>query len=171
MNRHLLEQLFEWSAIRWLAAAGYLARGAFWWALGRRYRAFSDLCWVARASRTPFLQARAERVVLRVIEHIRRTGHNPIADWYRADRASAACANIYKQGGRGSADLLRDLIVLRAATKDEKGVVLLKYVRTFHAIVALLDVDAHDDFADTQRELPIHLIVGRDADSVGSPFR
>jgi glycosyltransferase involved in cell wall biosynthesis len=47
---------------------------------------------------------------------------------------------VYTQSGGGPHDLLRDLIVLKRRTRDEKGVILLKYVRTFDAVVAMLDL-------------------------------
>src|SRR5690606_13772047 len=42
--------------------------------------------------------------------------------------------------GRGTFDLFRDFIVLKEARDREKGVILLKYVRTFEAVVALFDL-------------------------------
>ena len=86
------------------------------------------------------LQRLSERVVFGVIAQANRTGHNPLLDWYRADPSSQACADLYSLTGHGSADLLRDLIVLKSASASEKGVVLLKYVRTFSAVVALFDL-------------------------------
>jgi glycosyltransferase involved in cell wall biosynthesis len=46
----------------------------------------------------------------------------------------------YTLSGGGPHELFRDLIVLKAATDTEKGVILLKYARTFSAIAALLDL-------------------------------
>lgn len=140
MTNAWIEALFEWSAVRWIAAVAFLCRGGLWWVIGRRYRAMVDFCWVARVSNVPLLQRLAERVVFSVIAEASRTGHNPLLDWYRADRASQRCAELFSLTGQGSADLLRDLIVLKSATEAEKGVILLKYVRTFSAVVAMFDL-------------------------------
>ncbi len=140
MTNAWMETLFEWSAVRWIAAVAFLCRGGLWWAIGRRYRAMVDYCWVARVSNVPLLQRLAERVVFGVLAEANRTGRNPLLDWYRADHASQECAELFSLTGHGSADLLRDLIVLKSATAGEKGVILLKYVRTFSAVVALFDL-------------------------------
>ena len=110
-----MEALFEWRAVRWTAAIAFLCRGGLWWAVGRRYRAMVDFCWVVRVSNVPSLQRLAERVVFGVLAEAKRTGHNPLVDWYRADRASQECAELFSLTGHGSADLLRDLIVLKSA--------------------------------------------------------
>ena len=135
-----MEALFELRAIRWTAAIAFLCRGGLWWAVGRRYRAMVDFCWVVRVSNVPSLQRLAERVVFGVLAGAKRSGHNPLVDWYRADRASQECAELFSLTGHGSADLLRDLIVLKSATAEEKGVILLKYARTFSAVVAMFDL-------------------------------
>ena len=140
MNNAWMEALFEWSAVRWIAAVAFLCRGGLWWAIGRRYRAMVDFCWVVRVSNVPSLQRLAERAVFGVLAEANRTGQNPLLDWYRADPASRACADLFSLTGQGSADLLRDLIVLKSAAGSEKGVILLKYVRTFSAVVALFDL-------------------------------
>ena len=68
-----------------------------------------------------------------------QTRPNPIVDWYRADPASRQCGDL-SLTGHGTADLWRDLIVLKSPSGDEKGVILLKYARTFSAVVALFDL-------------------------------
>ncbi len=55
-------------------------------------------------------------------------------------KASTACASMYSLTGLGSHDIFRDLIVLKSSSPDEKGVVLLKYARTFDAVIALFDL-------------------------------
>ena len=141
MNRAWLEALFEWSAVRWLAATVLMGRGGMWWITGRRYRAFVDICWVARVSGVVPWEGIADRLVFRVLGEAKRTGRNPVVDWYRADSASRECADLFTLTGNGKADLLRDLIVLKSPSGDEKGVILLKYVRTFSAVVALFDLE------------------------------
>jgi glycosyltransferase involved in cell wall biosynthesis len=71
----------------------------------------------------------------------RRTGRNPLVAAYLASSLSRRCAATFSLAGTGPNDLFRDLIVLKAATGDEPGVILLKYARTFEAVVALLECD------------------------------
>jgi glycosyltransferase involved in cell wall biosynthesis len=70
-----------------------------------------------------------------------RTGRNRLVDSYLEESASAICASRYSLAGQGKNDLFRDLIVLKRATAEEKGVILLKYSKTFDAVVALFDLD------------------------------
>jgi glycosyltransferase involved in cell wall biosynthesis len=58
---------------------------------------------------------------------------------YRSDSSSSELASIFAVSG-GTADLFRDVIVLKRATADERGVILLKYARTFDAMNAMFDV-------------------------------
>lgn len=141
MNKAWLEALFEWRAVRWLAGAAFMARAAGWAVVGRPYRALVDVCWVARVSNVAPWRGLAESIVFRIVDRVKRTGRNPVIDWYRADGASRECAHLFSLTGRGSADLLRDLIVLKSPSDREKGVILLKYARTFSAVVALLDLE------------------------------
>ncbi|MGE0465669.1 MAG: glycosyltransferase [Steroidobacteraceae bacterium] len=60
---------------------------------------------------------------------------------YLSSSLSRRCAEKFSLAGTGPNDLFRDLIVLKAASTAEKGVILLKYARTFEAVVALLDFD------------------------------
>jgi glycosyltransferase involved in cell wall biosynthesis len=124
---------------RWAIGLALLSRGSLYLAAGKLYRALDDIAWVARASDAGWLTRAAERIVLDAVEAIRRTGRNAVRESFLADRASAALAASYSLHG-GRHELLRDLIVLKRATADEKGVVLLKYVRTFDAVVSMFDL-------------------------------
>lgn len=141
MMRAWIERLFEWRLVRWLAATAFLARGAILLLLGRRYRAINDFCWIARVSRVAPLQRIARARIDRELEVARRTGRNPLVAAYLASSLSRRCAATFSLAGTGPNDLFRDLIVLKASSPDEKGVILLKYARTFEAVVALLDFD------------------------------
>ncbi len=141
MMRTWIERLFEWRLVRWLAATAFLLRGALLLLLGRRYRAISDLCWVVRVSRVAPLQRIARARIDRELDAARHTGRNPLVAAYLASSLSRRCAATFSLAGTGQNDLFRDLIVLKAAAPDEKGVILLKYARTFEAVVALLDID------------------------------
>jgi glycosyltransferase involved in cell wall biosynthesis len=81
----------------------------------------------------------AMKRVLAVAARASSGSGNPVIDAYRADSSSAQLAEIFTIQG-GKQDLWRDLIVLKRATDSEKGVILLKYARTFSAVVALFDM-------------------------------
>jgi glycosyltransferase involved in cell wall biosynthesis len=141
MSQEILESLSKYGTVQWAAALAVGARATTYGLLGRDYRAFADTCWVARVSTAEPLRAAAHRRVLESCSQSLRNGRNPLVDAYRADSASSACGSLYTITGRGKHDLWRDVMVLKGARGDEKGVILLKYARTFDAVVALLDVE------------------------------
>ena len=141
MSRTFVEALFEWRIVRWLAGFAMLGRASCWVLLRRPYRAFVDVCWVARVPAVAPWSDLAQLLVLRVMSRVQRSGRNPLIDWYRHDAASRDCADLFSLTGRGTADLFRDLIVLKSPSIEEKGVILLKYARTFSAVAALFDLD------------------------------
>lgn len=136
----LAETLRELPALRWLLGYVLLARGLAYLATGRLYRALNDLGWVARGSGAYPANVFARALVLREARRAAR-GDNPIRRSYLEDAESAALAASYSLNG-GPHELLRDLIVLKSATATEKGVILLKYGRTFNAVIAMLDLQA-----------------------------
>jgi Glycosyl transferases group 1 len=140
MTRAFQQAVFRLAPARWAISIGLLSRGLLHFGRGRLYRGLDDLCWVWRVSGMPALKRAAHRRIFGTIETIRQTGRNAVVDSYLEDPASAACAAIYTQSGGGPHDLLRDLIVLKRRTQNEKGVILLKYVRTFDAVISMLDL-------------------------------
>jgi hypothetical protein len=139
MIRTLAHALFELRLVRWLAALVFLGRGALLLACGRRYRGISDLCWIVRVSGIESLRRLAQAVIFRYIDETRRTGHNFLIESYLHSSLSKRCAALYSLSGGGPHDIYRDLIVLKPYMRGEKGVILLKYARTFEAVVALMD--------------------------------
>ena len=140
MNPARMEALFNIGLIRWAAAVTVFLRGALFLILGNRYRGMNDLCWVSRVSRVGFLKNRADAVIGRMIERIRHDGKNILVDSYLSGKASIACASLYSLTGLGPHDIFRDLIVLKSPSSGGKGVILLKYARTFEAVIALFDL-------------------------------
>ena len=124
---------------RWAAGVAALGRGRLYLRRGLLYRGLRDLCWAARVSSAGMART-AERGVFDVLKRMRADRWSLVESYHR-DPASVACAGIFSLEG-GSADLFRDLIVLKRATAQEKGVILLKYARTFSAVHALLDMRA-----------------------------
>jgi len=126
--------------VRWVAACFFYLRAGLFGALGRRYRAFDDLCWIVRVTHAQPWLTLARRALDRELAETRRTGVNPFLEAFLADPSAEAVASLYSITGRGPHDLWRDVIVLKAASADEKGVILLKYARTFSALAALADL-------------------------------
>jgi glycosyltransferase involved in cell wall biosynthesis len=131
---------FGFRPVRWAVAILFIALGGFYRLVGRPYRALHSFCWVVRVSNTGAPRALARRLVFRTIARIRAAPDNPVIQMFRRDPASAAVAALYQESGVGPRDLFRDVMVLKKATDGEKGVILLKYARTFAALVALGDV-------------------------------
>jgi glycosyltransferase involved in cell wall biosynthesis len=141
MNIASPQSLIELPVARSVASLALLLRGGLFGLSGRRYRALDDYCRAERLSSPGFIRRIAESKVNAAIANIRAAASNPVLADYLADDASRADAAVFALEGKGGrAELLRDLIVLKAATADEKGVILLKYARTFSAVIALLDL-------------------------------
>lgn len=128
--------------VRSLAAIVLLLRGGMFVVLGRRYAGMCDLCRVVRIAHKGVLRNFAYRVVMQAVNKIRLTGNNFLVDAYLAESASKKCADLYSISGTGPHEIFRDLIVLKSPTSGEKGVILLKYSRTFAAMFALFDTRA-----------------------------
>jgi glycosyltransferase involved in cell wall biosynthesis len=139
VSRAWRERIFGFVLVRWLLGLAFVCRGALRRLIGNEYRGLDDWCWVARVSNVWPWQPLARRVVLRAADRL-RTGPNTVVKSYLASSESTACASLFTITGSGPHDLLRDLIVLKSAAPGERGVVLLKYVRTFDAVIALFDL-------------------------------
>lgn len=142
MNAPSIEALFRIGVVRLVVAALFLSRGMLFLVIGKRYKGMNDLCWVVRVADIGWLQATAGRLLFREIERSRLPGHPSLIDAYHADSSSVELIASYAIGGGGPHDLFRDLIVLKKPSGAEKGVILLKYARTFSAVAALLDLPA-----------------------------
>lgn len=140
MNRTLMEALFNIGLIRGVVAGAFFVRGVLFLMLGCSYRGMNDLCWVSRVTGVGGVKKRADVIIEKMVERIRHDGKNILADSYLSDKASMACASLYSITGLGPHDIFRDLIILKSSTSEEKGVVLLKYARTFDAVIALFDL-------------------------------
>lgn len=134
------ERLFRFAFVRYTAGALALLRALLRLSCGRTYSAMVDFCWIVRVANTGWPARVARRHVFRLVEIARSNDENPLVSAYLQDSASKDMANAYALSGCGKHDLFRDLIVLKQRTAAERGVILLKYARTFSATVALLDL-------------------------------
>jgi glycosyltransferase involved in cell wall biosynthesis len=140
MTQSLQETAIRFRLVRFALGSFFLARGTFFRLLGNEYRFLNDYCWTARVADVWPLSGVARRAVMAAVRRF-QDGPNTLVACYRRNAASDACASLYSITGRGTHDLFRDLIVLKRSTPEEKGVILLKYARTFDAVVALFDLE------------------------------
>lgn len=140
MQSAVLGRLFNVHLLRWVGVAIVFLRGTLF-LMGRNcYRGMNDLCRVSRVSGEGYLKRVADAIIWKLIERIRQGGgQNILIDSYLSSKASVACASLYSLTGAGPHDIFRDLIVLKSSSPDEKGVVLLKYARTFDAVISLFE--------------------------------
>jgi glycosyltransferase involved in cell wall biosynthesis len=134
-----METVLEFAPVRALAAFALLCRAFVNERRGRAFPSLDDFCRVVRLSESGWMNRIALERVFSSVEAARSTSANPVIATYLADPASARLAAIFTIRG-GKQDLWRDLVVLKRATDTEKGVILLKYARTFSAVVALFDM-------------------------------
>jgi glycosyltransferase involved in cell wall biosynthesis len=134
MARAFQENVFQYWIVRVAISVFFLCRGTIRQLRGRRYRALLDFCWIERVSNVTFMRRIVRPAVLR------KADSNAMVQDYRRDPIAAQAAAAFALDGSGSNSLLRDLLVLKSASADEKGVILLKYAKTFDAVQALLDV-------------------------------
>jgi glycosyltransferase involved in cell wall biosynthesis len=136
-----LSPFLELGSVRTIGAAALLVRGAGFLAGGSLYRAMNDICRVFRVAGQGPLKDAAGSAVRWMTGRLRGgDGPNVLMQSYLASSASGACASLYSIAGSGPHDIFRDLIVLKRSSPEEKGVILLKYARTFDAVIALFDL-------------------------------
>lgn len=137
----LLEWLFNIRLVRWVAGTFFFIRGYLWLIAGNPYRGMIDLCWVSRVSGVEWIKHFSDIFIDGMIEKLKQEKENQLIASYLQNKASYACASLYSVAG-GSKNIFRDVIVLKSAFHDEneKGVILLKYARTFEAVIALFDL-------------------------------
>jgi glycosyltransferase involved in cell wall biosynthesis len=134
MTRAFQESVFQYWIVRLAVSVFFLCRGTIRQLRGRRYRALLDFCWIERVSDVTFMR----RIVWRRV--VRIGSSDAIVQDFRRDPISTQAAAAFALDGTGSNSLFRDLLVLKSASRSEKGVILLKYAKTFDAVQALLDV-------------------------------
>lgn len=104
------------------------------------YDAISDLCWVYRVSAVGFLRALAYRVITNFIFG-RNAGDGRLMKAFLNSDASGRAANRIVKREAAFDSIFRDIIMLKAPTAGEKGVVVLEYTTRFDLFIALFDFD------------------------------
>lgn len=138
----LVRTLFDFKPLRSAIAAGALLRGGIYLLLGSRYRGIKDLCWVYRVAGIGLYRRIAIRAIKKSALSASAAGSNEILDSFLRSRFASSAARKYVQSGNGgSNDLFRDVMVLKKQDKAEKGVIIIKYAKTFEAFLSFFDMD------------------------------
>jgi glycosyltransferase involved in cell wall biosynthesis len=138
-STEIARSLFRFAPVRAAAAAAFVARGAVHAVLDP-YRAITEFAWVVRVARTPVLSSIAFAMVSRAIEGQRAGRGTMVHALLRSPMAEEGKRRwLDKDGSLDKA--YRDMLVLKAPTAGEKGVLLLKYTAKFEVFVSLFDVE------------------------------
>jgi glycosyltransferase involved in cell wall biosynthesis len=131
--------LFRFWPVRALAGLFFLVRGLVALPLAA-YRGITDLCWVHRVSGIGPLQRLALRVITGYLFD-RRAGDGRLMKAFLASDAAARAANRILKREAEFDSMFRDIMVLKAPSRGEKGVMVLEYTARFDLFVALFDFD------------------------------
>lgn len=135
----LKRRLFHFWPVRAIVAGFFFARGTAFF-LVDPFRAITDFCWIYRVSGIGVFRAVAYRVVLRAIRN-GRSGANGLVEAFLESPASERCRRRFLGPGGALDPAFRDILVVKPASRDEKGVLLLKYTAKFDLFVSLFDLD------------------------------
>lgn len=134
----LKNQLFRVWLIRAVVGSFVLVRGVLVMFVDR-YRGISDLCWVYRVSRVSLLRLIAYRIVTDFVFK-ERAGENPLVEAFLNSGVPASTIKRFLGNGESLDPVFRDLLVLKPASKEEKGVMVLEYSQKFDLCMALFDM-------------------------------
>jgi glycosyltransferase involved in cell wall biosynthesis len=139
--RRIVEHLFEKWVVRAIVGGLLFARGGSFLLFGQVYKASVDYCWVYRVSDVRLLRALSLPIIKWIIKAGDRTEQNLIRNSFLKGKEALRARQQYSLSGKGSLDLMRDVIVLKEKAEDEKGVILIKYTPTFDAFLSFFDVE------------------------------
>jgi glycosyltransferase involved in cell wall biosynthesis len=130
--------LFRAWPVRALVGLFFLCRGTLYLFLDR-YKSASDFCWIYRVSRIRPLRWIAYRIVLRFISD--GVSRQKLVEAFLKSKDRFICEKRYLGSDRKLDSIFRDIIVIKPAHENEKGVLLLKYTAKFDLFVSLFDLD------------------------------
>jgi hypothetical protein len=106
-----------------------------------KYDGLSDICWLYRVSDIAFFKKIARNYINNIVSKVKKGGRNPFINAFHLSASFIKCKNKYSIESNEKQNILRDIIILKQASTNEKGVILLKYTETFEAFIALFDTD------------------------------
>jgi glycosyltransferase involved in cell wall biosynthesis len=104
-----------------------------------QYKGISDFCWVYRVSRIRTLRSIAYHIITKILKN--NSGENRLVKAFLMSECSSECRDRFLGPTKNLASVFRDVMVLKSAMKDEKGVLLLKYAAKFDLFISLFDLD------------------------------
>lgn len=131
--------LFKVWPIRAVVAIFFLVRGLVRLRIDP-FKGISDFCWIYRVSRIGMLRPIAYRIVTDFVLKD-RSGENRLVKAFLMSESSSLCQARLLGPNRNMKSIFRDIIVLKPAMEDEKGVLLLKYMARFDLFISLFDLD------------------------------
>lgn len=132
-------RLFKFWLVRFIVGGFFLCRGLL---RMRRdpYKGVTDLCWVCRVSDVGLLKRIAWGMVKNFVEP-HRYGENPLKVAFLKSSAAKSCKDRFLSKDSDWALLYRDFLILKAPSKNEKGVLALEYTEKFDLFIALFDLE------------------------------
>lgn len=141
MNNLIKEKLFNYFIIRLIAAAIIFCKGAANILFARTYNGIRDFCWVYRVPNIKILKRMSGAVIRATVQSIYNKNSNIILDSFLKNKFARDAAERYSLAGLGGThDIFRDVMVLKKSACSEKGVIILKYARTFEAFASIFDM-------------------------------
>jgi glycosyltransferase involved in cell wall biosynthesis len=134
---------FDAALGRWLVAVGGAAAACFFWLTGRTAKAFSLLSRIHRSGGSDAVTSAIQRRLSTLNQQEREGRATGLWKFYdehtRASLRVAQAANIVKQP---ESLLGYRVLVLKAASEEERGVVVVDYSYVFPLFAALFDIEA-----------------------------
>jgi len=140
MRKFNTDQIINYKPLISSASAFIFLRNLYYYAIKDHYRRFADCCWLVRVAKTRPLSTFGQRIIEREIAAVSDNGKNRILESFLHGSYPQKYIKKYSISGVGKQDIFRDIIILKSATTDEKGVILLKYSQTFEAFLYFFDV-------------------------------
>jgi glycosyltransferase involved in cell wall biosynthesis len=130
---------FDSVLVRKLFALGALALGSLWWRTSRRLKAFNLLCTVHRGN----YDSRVDRVIERMVKTALEHGGPSDQDVRRLHVEQLAPVALTARNFQNPERLIGTrILVVKAATPDEKGIIILDYSFVFPLVAQRCDLQA-----------------------------
>ena len=131
--------LFRFRAMKVALGVFFLTRGLLRLPFAP-YLGITDFCWVYRVSGVGVLQRTAYRLITGYVFD-RRQGDSRLMKAFLESRVARRAANRIVQREAPYDSMFRDIMVLKAPSNGEKGVIVLEYTVRFDLFVALFDYE------------------------------
>lgn len=135
------EKIFSIFVFRFLISTFIFLRGTIFFCLSNTYNGTSDYCWLHRVSDIRLFQWISGVKIKKIVRQININGENIILKSFLKSKNAIASKSRYSLSGKGKLDIFRDIIVLKSPSKNERGVLLIKYTPTFDSFLSYFDIN------------------------------